>query len=130
MLTIEGIDFELPQMGKEPKMGYSDEYVEKTAISGKIIRIYRGKRYYATFSYAFLTEEERAQLNDLLTAQRKKGYLNVSISQPYGKDGKFEGGAILELNNDQTRFKWDSTAKDFVWTNWSITLKAVAYDNR
>ena len=124
MLKIEGVDWELPQIGKEPKMGYADEFIEKTMVSGKIRRIYRGKRFYATFSYAFLRPTERDQLEDLLKSQHNKGFLNVEISTPYGD---FAGEAILELNNDQTRFKWDETEQDYVWTNWQLTVKATEY---
>lgn len=126
MLKIEGVDFELPQMGREPSMGYSDEYTEKTMISGKIRRIYKGKRLYATFSYAFLTDEQISAMDELLSTQRQNGYLNVEISTPYGE---YTGGAIIELNSDQTRYKYDSTTGKYVWTNWSLSLKAVAYDN-
>lgn len=124
MLEIEGVDLELPQMGKEPKMGYADEFIEKTMISGKIRRIYRGKRFYATFSYAFLRPIERDLLEDLLKSQHNKGFLNVEISSPYGD---FSGEAILELNNDQTRFKWDEDEQDYVWTNWQLSIKATEY---
>lgn len=126
MLKIESQDWELPQIGKEPKMGYADEYQEYTMISGLIRRIYRGKRFYATFSYGFLTDEQRAKLNDLLLTQRTQGYLNVVISSPYGE---YKGQATLDINQDQTRFKYDKEAGEYVWVNWSITLKAVSYDN-
>lgn len=126
MLTINGIDMELPQIGREPTMGYSDEYVEKTMISGKIRRIYKGRRFYANFSYAFLTAEQRATVNSLLAAQRQNGYLDVQISSPFGS---YNGQAIIELGQEQTRFKYDETLGDYVWTNWQLTLKAVDYDN-
>lgn len=126
MLVINDIDMELPQMGREPTMGYADEYIEKTMISGKIRRIYRGKRFYANFSYAFLTAEQRATLNSLLAAQRQNGYLTVEINTPFGE---YYGQAIIELNQEQTRFKYDETAQDYVWTNWALTLKAVDYDD-
>lgn len=126
MLKIESVDFELPQMGREPTMGYSDEYIEKTMISGKIRRIYKGKRFYATFSYAFLTDEQISAVNELLATQRQNGFLNVEISTPYGE---YAGGAIIELNSDQSRFKYDNETGKYVWTNWSLSLKAVDYDN-
>ena len=126
MLVINDIDMELPQMGRDPTMGYADEYIEKTMISGKIRRIYRGKRFYANFSYAFLTAEQRATLNSLLAAQRQNGYLTVEINTPFGE---YYGQAIIELNQEQTRFKYDETAQDYVWTNWALTLKAVDYDD-
>lgn len=126
MLTINNIDMELPQMGREPTMGYADEYVEKTMISGKIRRIYKGRRFYANFSYGFLTAEQRATMNSLLAAQRQNGYLTVQISSPYGT---YNGQAIMELGQEQTRFKYDEEAQDYVWTNWTLTLKGVDYDD-
>lgn len=126
MLTINGIDMELPQIGREPTMGYADEYVEKTMISGKIRRIYKGRRFYANFSYAFLTAEQRATVNSLLAAQRQNGYLTVQISSPFGT---YNGQAIIELGQEQTRFKYDETAQDYVWINWTLTLKGVDYDD-
>lgn len=126
MLTINGIDMELPQMGREPTMGYADEYIEKNMISGKIRRIYKGRRFYANFSYAFLTAEQRATVNSLLAAQRQNGYLTVQISSPFGT---YNGQAIIELGQEQTRFKYDETAQDYVWINWTLTLKGVDYDD-
>lgn len=126
MLTINGIDMELPQIGREPTMGYADEYTEKTMISGKIRRIYKGRRFYANFSYGFLTAEQRATMNSLLAAQRQNGYLTVQISSPYGT---YNGQAIIELGQEQTRFKYDEEAQDYVWTDWTLTLKGVDYDD-
>lgn len=126
MLKINGIDFDLIQMGKEPKMGYADEYVEKTMISGKIRRIYKGKRFYATFSYAFLTDEQISTLKDLLDLQRQNGFLNVEISNPFGT---FVGEAILELGDEQIRYKYNALTQKYVWTNWTVSLKAVSYVN-
>lgn len=124
MLTINNIDMELPQMGKEPQMGYAEEYVEKTMLSGKIRRIYRGKRFYATFSYAYLTSEQRTTTQQLLAAQEQSGYVTVQISSPYGT---FSGQAIMELNQQQTRFAYSEVLKDYVWVNWQITVKGVEY---
>ena len=124
MLTINNIDMELPQMGKEPQMGYAEEYVEKTMLSGKIRRIYRGKRFYATFSYAYLTNEQRTIIQQLLAAQEQSGYVTVQISSPYGT---FSGQAIMELNQQQTRFAYSDVLKDYVWVNWQITVKGVEY---
>ena len=117
---------ELPQIGREPTMGYADEYVEKTMISGKIRRIYKGHRFYANFSYGYLTAEQRATMNSLLAAQRQNGDLTVQISSPYGT---YNGQAIIELGQEQTRFKYDETAGDYVCTNWTLTLKGVDYDD-
>lgn len=124
MLQVEGIDLEFPQISKEPTMGYADEYVEKTMISGLVKRIYRGKRFYAEFSYPFLQQEQIDIIKQLLESQRQKGYLSIDISSPYGN---YEGQAILELNSNQTRFKKDPETGDFVWTNWSISVKGTRY---
>ena len=124
MLTINNIDMELPQMGKEPQMGYAEEYVEKTMLSGKIRRIYRGKRFYATFSYAYLTSEQRTIIQQLLAAQEQSGYVSVQISSPYGT---FSGQAIMELNQQQTRFAYSEVLGDYVWVDWQITVKSVEY---
>lgn len=124
MLTINNIDMELPQMGKEPQMGYAEEYVEKTMLSGKIRRIYRGKRFYATFSYAYLTSEQRTIIQQLLAAQEQSEYVTVQISSPYGT---FSGQAIMELNQQQTRFAYSEVLGDYVWVNWQITVKSVEY---
>lgn len=124
MLKINNIDMELPQMGKEPQMGYAEEYVEKTMSSGKIRRIYRGKRFYATFSYAYLTSEQRTIIQQLLAAQEQSGYVTVQISSPYGT---FLGQAIMELNQQQTRFAYSDVLGDYVWVDWQITVKGVEY---
>ena len=124
MMTINNIDMELPQMGKEPQMGYAEEYVEKTMLSGKIRRIYRGKRFYATFSYAYLTSEQRTIIQQLLAAQEQSGYVTVQISSPYGT---FSGQAIMELNQQQTRFAYSEVLGDYVWVDWQITVKGVEY---
>ena len=124
MLKINGIDMELPQMGREPTMGYADEYVEKTMISGKIRRIYKGRRFYANFSYAFLTAEQRATVNSLLAAQRQNGYLTAQIDSPFGS---YNGQVIMTLDKEQTRFKYDETLGEYVWVNWQLTLKGVPY---
>ncbi len=124
MLKINNIDMELPQMGKEPQMGYAEEYVEKTMLSGKIRRIYRGKRFYATFSYAYLTSEQRTIIQQLLAAQEQSGYVTVQISSPYGT---FSGQAIMELNQQQTRFAYSEVLGDYVWVDWQMTVKGVEY---
>lgn len=126
MLKVENVDLEYPQIGKQPTMGYSDEYIEKTMMSGLIKRIYKGKRFYATFSYPYLLDKQRATLNSLLNTQRTQGFLNVVIDTPFGQ---YNGQAILELSNEQTRFAYSDVLKDYVWTNWSITLKGARYEN-
>jgi hypothetical protein len=126
MLMLNNADWELPQIGKEPTVGYEDEYVEKTMISGKIRRIYKGRRFYGNFSYAFLTTAQRDDLQTLLLLQRTNGYIDVKISTPYGS---FEGQAIIDVDASQTRFRYDTETGEYVWTNWRMSIKAVDYDS-
>lgn len=126
MLKINNVDMEFPQMGREPTMGYTDEYVEKTMISGKIRRIYKGRRFSATFSYAYLTSSQRNTLDTLLAAQRQNGYLTAQIDSPFGS---YNGQVIMTLGKEQTRFKYDETLGEYVWVNWQLTLRGVPYAN-
>ena len=120
MIKLQNIDFELPQINKEPVMGYSDEFIEKVMLSGKIRRIYKGKRFYAKFSFACLTDEQKTALKNVLNYQQQNGSISVEISTPIGD---YIGNGILEINNDQTRFKFDTETQQFVWTNWQVTIK-------
>lgn len=126
MLKINNVDMEFPQMGREPTMGYTDECVEKTMISGKIRRIYKGRRFSATFSYAYLTSSQRNTLDTLLAAQRQNGYLTAQIDSPFGT---YNGQVIMTLDKEQTRFKYDETLGEYVWVNWQLTLRGVPYAN-
>lgn len=126
MLKINNVDMEFPQMGREPTMGYTDEYVEKIMISGKIRRIYKGRRFSARFSYAYLTSSQRNTLDTLLAAQRQNGYLTAQIDSPFGT---YNGQVIMTLDKAQTRFKYDETLGEYVWVNWQLTLKGVPYAN-
>lgn len=120
MLIIQGIDFNLPQINKEPKMGYEQEYIEKKMVSGKIRRIHKGKRFVATFSFAFLTGDQKASLQGVMEHQRIHGYVTAQIQTPFGS---FNGNVNVELGSEQTRFKYDKTAQDYVWTDWQIVLR-------
>ena len=126
MFTINGQNWELPQSGKEPTMGYSDEYIEKTMISGKIRRIYRGRRFYANFYFPFLSDAQKTSFEALLATQRQSGSLTVVIDSPYGT---WRGEAILDGNNNQRRFTADSTTGEHRWLDWNISITAVDYDN-
>ena len=124
MLQVEGVNIEYPQIGREPQMGYTEEYVEKTMISGKIRRIYRGKRFNATFSYAFLTSEQITTIRQLMSAQRQRGYLDITINSPFGD---FSGQAVIDLNSNQTRYKKNPDTGEFVWTNWQLSVIGTEY---
>lgn len=121
MLILNGENWELSQIGKEPVMGYSDEYIEKTMISGMIRRIYLGRRFYANFYYGFFTPEQTTKFEELLKAQRKNGYITAIISNPYGS---FDGKAIIDLNENQRRFSEENN----VWLDWSVSLKSLNLD--
>ena len=120
------MDMELPQRVVGPTSGNADDDVENTIISVKIRRYYKGRRFYANFSYAFLPAEQRATFNSLLAAQRQNGYLTVQISSPFGS---YNGQAIIELGQGQTRFAYSDVLGEYVWTNWDLTPKGVDYDD-
>lgn len=122
MIKFNNVDFELPTLGKEPQIGYEDEFIEKKMLSGKIRRIYKGKRFYAVFRYAYLTDAQINQLNQILTSQRDTGYISAKISTPFGD---FNGNAILTVDKSTTMFKKDKETGKYVWINYSVQLKAV-----
>lgn len=125
MIKIENQNMELPQMGREPTMGYAEEYIEKTMISGLTRRISRGKRFYANLSYAYLLDSQRALISELLETQRIQGYLMAEISTPYGS---YSGKVLLDLNQDQSRFSYSDVLKDYVWTNWKLTIRGAGLE--
>lgn len=125
MFEVEGIDLEYPQIGKEPKIGYEDVAKEYTMISGKIRKIFQGRRFKANFTYAFLTSEQRGQLLDLINSQKTKGFLTVKIKTAFGE---FNGDAFLTIDGTQTRFSYSKILNDYVWTNWSVSILAVGLE--
>lgn len=126
MIKINNINLEYSQIGKEPTMGYSDEFIEYTMMSGKVKRIYKGKRFYTSITYPYLLDTQRETINSLLQLQRLQGFLPAKIDTPFGV---FEGNVILELNNNQSRFTYSQVLGDYVWTNWELSIKAVDYDS-
>lgn len=121
MLKIENIDFELPTMNKKPQFGYQEEYKEYTMLSGKKRRVYKkGKRIVASFSYAYLTDEQISQLMNIMTTQKQTGYVNAIIDMP---GGSFSGAVNISLDNSQTR--WARINGRWVWTDYQITLQGV-----
>ena len=126
MFTINGQNWELPQSGKEPTMGYSDEYIEKTMISGKIRRIYKGRRFFARFYYPFLSDTQKSAYEALFTTQRQNGSLTIEIDSPYGS---WRGEAILDGNNNQRRFTADPITGERRWLDWTLSITAVDYDS-
>ena len=120
MLKIENIDFEFATINKQPQFGYVDEFKEYDMLSKKKRRHYFGKRFTAVFSYAYLTDEQIAILNNVLNTQRVRGYVTAEMSTP---SGDFRGNVNIEIKNAQTRFaKIDNK---WVWTNYQIQVQGV-----
>lgn len=120
MIKIEGYNMELPQIGKTPAMGYVEEFTEKKMLSGLVRRLYKGKRFNATISYAYLLQDERTRIEELLELQRSRGYLVAEISTPVGN---YNGEVTIDLNSNQTRWSYSEILKDYVWTNWQLSIK-------
>lgn len=121
MITLNGINFELPLVANNPHFGYVDEFSETEVISGKIIRDFKGKRFNAQINYNYLTEAQVADIYALLDAQKTTGYISASVTMPGGTT--YNGNVFLSVVNSQARF----CIKDGVamWTNWQIILKGV-----
>lgn len=115
MIIINNEDWELPQIGKEPEIGYEYEYITKTVISGKVHRVYRGRRFFANISYAFLDETRAADLLSLV-----KSDVNVSIRTPFDT---FSGAAQIEITKMPTRF--EKAGVYDTWTEWKISIVGV-----
>lgn len=121
MLKIESIDLEFATMNKEPEFGYEEEYKEYTMLSGKKRRVYKkGRRLVATVEYAYLTDEQIAQIYSILDIQKTKGYLRAEISTA---KGDFSGNVNISLDNKQTRFGMVNGR--FVWLNFELTIQGV-----
>lgn len=129
MLTLNGIDFELPTLCREPSCGYTYEYNEYTMISGRVRRVYKGRRFTITFSYGALTSSQLAYLKNALNNMQANGYVYMEADTPLGT---FAGNVILTMNGEQTRFRmdYDKTTKTYtpVWINWSFTAKSMDLD--
>lgn len=121
MLKLENIEFDLPTMNKNPTFGYEREYKEYTMLSGKKRRVYKpGKRLVASYSYAYLTDEQLSQLGNIMTAQQKNGYVNAEINMP---GETFVGKVNISIDNSQTRFA--KINGRWVWIDYKITLQGV-----
>lgn len=116
MINLGGYDFELGTLASNPKFGYIAEYREYKAVSGKIRRDVKGKRFQGTFSYAYLTDTEIGYVNSLLDAQKISGYISAEIETA---DGTFTGNVFLTIDDTQVRF---SQGK---WLNWKLVVTGV-----
>lgn len=122
MIKLGGIDFELATLAPNPKFGYTYEYVEKKMISGRIRRIYKGRRAQIELSYGYLTDEQISNLDGLIRSQLQNGYVSVEIDMP---KGEFIGEANITINNLQSRYAYIN--KKWVWTNYEIIITGTTY---
>lgn len=113
MLKINDEDWELPQIGKSPKIGYEYEYTTKEVISGKIYRVPIGRRFTASISYAFLSDEQAS----VLLAMATGGAQHVEITTPFDT---FDGNAFIEISSTPTRFKDNNNNE--TWTDWRVNI--------
>lgn len=117
MILINNTNWELDTIGKTPEIGYDYEYITKTAISGKIHRIYKGRRIYANISYATLTPTQAQNLLSLIDSN-----VTVKIRTPFDI---FEGAAQIKITKMPSRFDKSNTAD--TWTEWKISIVGVDY---
>ena len=121
MINLGGIDWELKTLAPNPEFNYQEEYVERKMISGKVRRIYKGKRMTFTATYGYLTDTQISNLYSLLDSQRTNGYVSATITTP---SGTFEGNVSIEIDDSQKRYT-HSDSLGWIWTNWVIILTAI-----
>jgi hypothetical protein len=120
MINLGGIDFELNTLAPNPEFNYQQVYVERTMISGKIRRIYKGKRMTMALVYGYLTEKQISDLYGLLASQQTNGFISAAITTP---SGDFSGNVMIDIDESQKRFK--IVDGKGVWSNWVINLTGV-----
>jgi hypothetical protein len=120
MINLGGIDFELNTLAPNPEFNYQQVYVERTMISGKIRRIYKGKRFTMSIAYGYLTDQQISNLYGLLSSQSQNGFISAAITTP---DGSFTGNVMIDIDESQKRFK--IVDGKGVWSNWVINLTGV-----
>lgn len=122
MIKLGGIDFELKTLAPNPKFGYTFEYVEKKMISGRVRRIYRGRRVQVELNYGYLTNEQISNLDGLMKSQNQNGFISIELDMP---NGSFIGDANISVNNLQSRYAYINGK--WVWTNYEIILTGTSY---
>lgn len=134
MFKINGLDWELPQRAKTHSAGYEYEYIEHTMMSGKIRRLYKGKRFHATFSYGFLSNAQVLFIHKILAKQMEDGYCTIEMDYGGMTNYTFNGPAIITLNSDQQKFESYETGTDessniwvSTWINWNLEIESVDY---
>lgn len=122
MIKLGGVDFELKTLAPNPKFGYTFEYVEKKMISGRVRRIYRGRRVQVELNYGYLTDEQISNLDGLMKSQNQNGFISIELDMP---NGSFIGDANISVNNLQSRYAYINGK--WVWTNYEIILTGTSY---
>ena len=120
MINLGGIDFELQTMAPEPTFNYEEVYVEKTMISGKLVRIYKGKRFTMSMAFVYLTDQQIINLYGLLSSQSQNGFITASITTP---SGTFSGNVLIDVDESQKRFAIKEGKG--IWSNWIVNVKGV-----
>lgn len=116
---INNVDVNFPQMGKEPTMGYEPVYTEKTVISGAVFRKIKGYRRVLTWSYDYLTYEQRQTFYSILNNSTMGAY-TVYCLFPAGhglERSEITDTMIITMNSDQRQFM-DSSVNGVVYKNW------------
>mgnify|MGYP000950523092 CR=1 FL=1 len=121
MINLGGINWELKTLAPDPEFNYEEEFVERKMISGKVRRIYKGKRMTFTAVYGYLTDTQISNLYSLLDSQRSNGYVSATITTP---SGTFEGNVSIGIDDSQKRYT-HSDSLGWIWTNWVIILTAI-----
>lgn len=120
MINLGGIDFELNTLAPNPTFNYVDEYIERKMLSGKIRRIYKGKRFNAELTYGYLTEQQISNLYGLLNSQQNNGFINATITMP---NDTFNGNINISIDEGQKRYAYINN--QWIWTNWKIIIDGV-----
>lgn len=123
MINLGGIDFELDTLAPNPEFNYQDEFIERKMISGKIRRIYKGKRMTMTLVYGYLTDSQVSNLYSLISSQITNGFISAAITT--SNNQTFQGNVNISLDESQKRFKYDSSSSKWIWSNWKVVLTAV-----
>ena len=120
MINLGGIDFELNTLAPNPTFNYIDEYIERKMLSGKIRRIYKGKRFNCELVFGYLNEQQISNLYGLLNSQQKNGFISATITMP---NGSFSGNVNLTIDEGQKRYAYINNK--WIWTNWKIIIDGV-----
>lgn len=113
--------------------GYVPEYEEKEYVGGIRARFYKGKRFTASWTYAYLSQTERQALLATLGNGKEnlfRAQMPESRSTGTGTVTEvFEGNCFLDISPKQSLFMYSDVLNDYVWSNVTVTITAVARTN-